>query len=309
MNLKRSTKILRTIALVSMMLTSFGVTATADGPDYFQIIDTQKLVQIYEKPNTESPRLGIITDSDIKLRNRGCKGITPFLEWKKMNPKERSNAKKKAWCFIENNNIKGWVKMEYLREYTFHKRPQLDCVKATHEAELTICADPELIELDNKMAVVYSEAIKVAASIPERDKHSLKELKATQQGWVKGRNDCWKAKSEIKKCILSEYQRRIAYLEVRWGLVKPLKKFRYTCDNARDEIIITRYNTSYFPSVSAERGDKTAVFIAYVDVEPNKFHGDFGSYILFENEQAVVVLDQFKPAQKCHMAELLVSHL
>ncbi|MFO1429136.1 MAG: hypothetical protein U1F76_03195 [Candidatus Competibacteraceae bacterium] len=41
-----------------------------------------------------------------------------------------------------------------------------------------------------------------------------KTLKAEQRGWVKGRNDCWKA-GDQRGCIKSEYEARIRELKDR----------------------------------------------------------------------------------------------
>jgi uncharacterized protein len=42
-------------------------------------------------------------------------------------------------------------------------------------------------------------------------------LKAHQRGWIKGRNECWKADDE-KKCMADEYRLRIKELKEKYGL-------------------------------------------------------------------------------------------
>ena len=87
-------------------------------------------------------------------------------------------------------------------------QPSFNCRKATHEAEQLICKDAELAALDRSLAQLYSTVLK---NTPASEQ---KGLKAEQSGWVKGRNDCWKA-SDPRGCIKSEYEARIRELKDR----------------------------------------------------------------------------------------------
>jgi uncharacterized protein len=87
-------------------------------------------------------------------------------------------------------------------------KPSFKCTKGLHEAEALICKDDELAKLDVSLSQLYGLELK---NTPVSEK---KRLKAEQSGWVKGRNDCWKAKDK-KSCIKAEYQTRISELKDR----------------------------------------------------------------------------------------------
>lgn len=76
--------------------------------------------------------------------------------------------------------------------------PTFDCAKASGSIEKMICADPELGALDRTLSAVYSAALSKAAN--ERPPI----LKVEQRGWIKGRNDCWKA-DDKRACVVEAY--------------------------------------------------------------------------------------------------------
>ena len=63
------------------------------------------------------------------------------------------------------------------------------------------------MDLDRELAKLYREAL---AKAPDRNL-----LKAEQRGWIKGRNDCWKAPDE-KQCMIDQYRFRIEDLRNRY---------------------------------------------------------------------------------------------
>jgi uncharacterized protein len=65
------------------------------------------------------------------------------------------------------------------------------------------------MDLDKERAAVYKQAL------PKETKDDM--LKAHQRGWIKGRDDCWKADDE-KKCMADEYRLRIKELKEKYGL-------------------------------------------------------------------------------------------
>ena len=75
--------------------------------------------------------------------------------------------------------------------------PSIDCTKANSTAEELICADPALSALDREISRLYDLA---RGSVAGSD---LAMLKAYQRGWIKGRDDCWKARVSITECIPS----------------------------------------------------------------------------------------------------------
>ena len=86
--------------------------------------------------------------------------------------------------------------------------PSFDCSKATHEAELLICKDADLAALDRSLAELYATVLKHTPASQQA------ALKTEQRGWVKGRDDCWKA-DDKHGCIKAEYQSRIKELKDR----------------------------------------------------------------------------------------------
>ena len=60
-----------------------------------------------------------------------------------------------------------------------------------------ICSSNVLMDLDRELSYVYKEARKIAK---KSDK-----MKAHQYGWIRGRDNCWKASDE-KQCIINEYK-------------------------------------------------------------------------------------------------------
>ncbi len=93
---------------------------------------------------------------------------------------------------------------------THANQPSFDCSKVKKDSsEGLICSSDELMDLDNELAAVYKQAL------PKATKDDM--LKAHQRGWIKGRNDCWKADDE-KKCMADEYTLRIKELKEKYAL-------------------------------------------------------------------------------------------
>jgi len=86
--------------------------------------------------------------------------------------------------------------------------PSFNCSKATHEIEQLICSDAELAALDVSLTDLYKVVLK------NTPKAAQKRLKAEQNGWVKGRNECWKA-DDKRACTKGEYEARINDLKDR----------------------------------------------------------------------------------------------
>ena len=95
-----------------------------------------------------------------------------------------------------------------LSNVAYAAKPSFKCGKNMHEAEALICEDDELATLDVSLSNLYNTLLK---NTPASKK---KALKFEQSGWVKGRNDCWKA-DDKKACIRGEYETRISELKDR----------------------------------------------------------------------------------------------
>lgn len=141
----------------------------------------------------------------------------------------------------------------YLSEAAFSASPSFDCSKVEENSiEETICNDEQLSRLDLELAEVYKEAEKEAVN----EKPPV--LKAEQRGWIKGRNDCWKAEN-VKDCIKTNYQLRIAELQAKYRLIYNSGPLFYTCDNnPANELVITLFGTDP-RTLIAEYGDQTSL--------------------------------------------------
>jgi len=85
-----------------------------------------------------------------------------------------------------------------------------DCDKANSSAEKRVCGDVDLAGLDREMARLFRLALRGPHMAPARER----ELRAMQRGWIKGRDDCWKA-DDLRACVLDSYLMRIH--ELRQG--------------------------------------------------------------------------------------------
>lgn len=139
--------------------------------------------------------------------------------------------------------------------------PTFDCAKAQGEVEKLICSDPSLGTLDRMLDDVYKAATAKASGT------LAKQLHAEQRGWVKGRNDCWKASEKtwitaswtvdtVKGCVEAQYRLRTSELQSVWRLVPPKTVF-YACqNNPANEVVVNFFETDP-ATIRLERGDRT----------------------------------------------------
>ena len=99
-----------------------------------------------------------------------------------------------------------------------------DCAAASGEVEKLVCADEELAQLDQKLATVYANALKQTKG----RKRGL--LIAAQIGFIRGKNDCWKAQ-DVRDCTAFAYRDRIVELQATYSLVPARGPFNYICDD------------------------------------------------------------------------------
>ena len=101
--------------------------------------------------------------------------------------------------------------------------PSFDCAKANSAAEELICAEDALAQLDARMAQTYAQAL--TAAMDDAD-----TLRAMQRGWIKGRDDCWKA-NDLRTCVSDAYLLREAELVAKWMLQPPLSRCISRCSS------------------------------------------------------------------------------
>jgi len=137
--------------------------------------------------------------------------------------------------------------------------------------EELICNDEALSALDRTLAGVYEEAFSKA------DSKAQLQLKAEQRGWIKGRNDCWKA-DDTRSCVQGEYQRRIAELQARYQLVPHRGPLVFACDGyQRNEVGVTFFETEP-PTLIAMRGNDVALMYLQPSASGTKYEGANGTF-------------------------------
>lgn len=125
--------------------------------------------------------------------------------------------------------------------------PSFDCSKANGgEVEKLICKDDSLANLDKKMANVYTAAMK---KLPAAEQ---KQQKAIQQGWIKGRDECWKS-DNVSHCVTDSYSMRISELQVKGALIYTPEPRLYQC--GKETLTAWYYNETEMPVALLKTGD------------------------------------------------------
>ncbi|MEO1114760.1 MAG: MliC family protein [Pseudomonadota bacterium] len=164
--------------------------------------------------------------------------------------------------------------------------PAFDCAKAESSAEELICSNEDLAKLDRTLADVYGKAVAAIGTFADKDA-ALNDFKAYQRGWIKGRDDCWKADDELA-CIKSDYEYRIAEITAKYGLIEGQKPVFYMCnDNPADEIVATYFPTTP-PSARLERGDSTEIVVEGPTGSGARYLGNFGIVFWIKGDTAMV---------------------
>lgn len=135
--------------------------------------------------------------------------------------------------------------------------PTFDCAKAESSAEKLVCDDPALAALDRRLADRFAASISVAKGLDAGAKETEDLLRATQRGWIKGRDECWKD-SDLRTCVEREYLQREGQLVAQFMLEDPTEVREWFCgDNARSVTIYT-FDTE-LPGIRVEEGDSVYV--------------------------------------------------
>jgi len=164
--------------------------------------------------------------------------------------------------------------------------PAFDCARAESSAEKLICSDDTLAGLDRQLAQTYADAVDKLKTVADSEA-ALNELKAVQRGWVKGRDECWKADDE-RACIRAAYGRRVAVLTAKYILIPGEPPVFYTCNgNPADEIVATFFKTEP-PSARLERGDSTEIVVEGPTGSGARYEGDFGLVFWIKGDEATV---------------------
>ena len=126
-------------------------------------------------------------------------------------------------------------------------QPAFDCAKASGEVETLICADEDLQALDRNLARTWARANE---SWPAE---VATEQRAMQRGWIKGRNDCWKAE-DTRNCVEFAYKSRVVELSISAGLVEAPGYQNLSCDDNAGPFTASFYNDLEPRAVVLTRG-------------------------------------------------------
>lgn len=132
--------------------------------------------------------------------------------------------------------------------------PSFDCGKADGAAEDLICSETALAALDRRMAERFKAALSAAEGLDAGAKAAVDELRSVQRGWIKGRNECWKA-DDLRSCVEDAYLTREGELVALWVLQEPMAETLWTCEgNPANEVAVWFFDTE-LPSIRIEYGD------------------------------------------------------
>lgn len=156
--------------------------------------------------------------------------------------------------------------------------PAFDCAKAESDAETLVCADPDLAAIDRRLADVYARALDVASGLDAGAAEAEAELKATQRGWIKGRDECWKA-DELRTCVEAAYLMREAELVATWMLEEPMTEAAWTCGGNPSNVVFVTYYDTPLPGIRVEYGDGVKAMTLARTASGSRYDGPFGSFL------------------------------
>ncbi len=163
--------------------------------------------------------------------------------------------------------------------------PAFDCTKAKSSAEKLICEDADLAKLDRLIADRYAAALEAIKGLDTGSARAEKTLRANQRGWIKGRDDCWKA-ADLRECVEAAYLRREGQLVARWMLEEPKGVFFWGCGgNPANEVVTVFFDTT-LPSVRFERGDTIDTGSLVRTASGSRYEGSFGRSIWIKGDRA-----------------------
>jgi hypothetical protein len=92
--------------------------ATADGPDYFAVIDvaSDAALSLRAEPSVTAEEVGRIAHDARGLRNLGCRGLPSLAEWERMSGAERAQSRDAHWCRVRYRGLEGWLPGRFLVE-------------------------------------------------------------------------------------------------------------------------------------------------------------------------------------------------
>ncbi|WP_127595391.1 MliC family protein [Nitratireductor alexandrii] len=163
--------------------------------------------------------------------------------------------------------------------------PSFDCAEAQSAAEKLVCGDAELAALDRLLADRFAAALAAVRTLDAGATEAEDELHAYQRGWVKGRDECWKAEDQ-RACVEGSYLRRDGELVARFLLESPTATTAWQCGDSPANEVVTMFFDTQLPSVRFERGDSVDTGSLVPSGSGAKYEGSFGRSIWIKGERA-----------------------
>lgn len=164
--------------------------------------------------------------------------------------------------------------------------PSFDCTKAESGAEELVCADPALARLDRRLAERYAQALAAVRALDAGAEEAEAHLRATQRGWIGGRDECWKA-ADTRACVEDAYLRREGALVSRWLLEEASGTATWLCGGNGAGEVVTMFFDTPRPSVRLERGDTIDTGSLTRTASGSRYDGSFGRFIWIKGDEAL----------------------
>lgn len=164
---------------------------------------------------------------------------------------------------------------------TVEKPQSQECTNAeSGNIRQLICDTPTLAALDVQLGSIYRDARSKAGE------EQLAQLTAEQRGWLKGRDECWKADDKIA-CVTTEYQRRIAELQATYELVNSIGPVRFQCGNPPETPLLVTFYESDTPTLVAKLKGETSLMYQQPAASGSKYQGRNESFWEHQGEVRV----------------------
>jgi uncharacterized protein YraI len=113
-----SGQIFAVCVVVLVCFASAPVFATADGSDFYRVVDVtpNNVLNMRASPDTSGTVIGAIPSDADGIANFGCIGGLTLTEYETANAAERAAARKTRWCKVGYDRIIGWAAGWFLAE-------------------------------------------------------------------------------------------------------------------------------------------------------------------------------------------------
>lgn len=154
-----------------------------------------------------------------------------------------------------------------LQSFAQNNSPSFNCKKASGPVPKLICKDAKLSALDRKMSDVYTKSL-------EQPAEQVAEQKKLQRTWLKQRDDCSKS-TDMRSCLRSSYERRIAEIQIQSGQLQAPKVVTWNCEHAEAGKIFKTayYNQTDPPSAFVTYGDEQVIALLEPSGSGSRYRG------------------------------------